>query len=147
LFVNSLKKNVTSLSIIPALTSKQIDVIGSSMSITSERQKVIDFTDKYYRTPTVIIGAKDGVKDISPEHLRGKMIGVQVSTIHQKYVKKYYGDGSIIKTYQTQDEADQDLTAAISSVLRGRQKSQPRFFPPAPSQMESSAWSDVGKEI
>jgi polar amino acid transport system substrate-binding protein len=97
--------------IIPALTSKQIDVIWSSMSITSERQKVIDFTDKYYRTPTVIIGAEDGVKDISPEHLRGKTIGVQVSTIHQNYVKKYYGDGSIIKIYQTQDEADQDLAA------------------------------------
>ena len=26
-------------------------------------------------------------------------------------MKKYYGDGSIIKTYQTQDEADQDLAA------------------------------------
>jgi polar amino acid transport system substrate-binding protein len=97
--------------IIPALTSKQIDVIWSSMSITPERQKVIDFTEKYYRTPTVIVGAKDGTKDISPEHLRGKTIGVQVSTIHQNYVKKYYGDGSIIKTYQTQDEADQDLAA------------------------------------
>ena len=47
--------------IIPALTSKQIDVIWSSMAITAERQKVIDFTDKYYRTPTVIIGAKETV--------------------------------------------------------------------------------------
>jgi polar amino acid transport system substrate-binding protein len=97
--------------IIPALTSKQIDVIWSSMSITAERQKVIDFTDKYYRTPTVLVGAKDGDKDISPEHLKGKTIGVQVSTIHQNYVEKYYGEGSTIKTYQTQDEADQDLAA------------------------------------
>jgi polar amino acid transport system substrate-binding protein len=96
--------------IIPALTSKQIDVIWSSMSITPDRRKVIDFTDKYYRTPTVFVGSKDSDKDISPEHLREKTIGVQVSTIHQNYVKKYYGD-SIIKTYQTQDEADQDLAA------------------------------------
>lgn len=97
--------------IIPSLTAKQIDVIWSSMSITAERKQTIEFTKMYYNTPTVIIGAKDGDKDISPEHLKGKTIGVQVSTIHQKYVEKYFGAGSTIKTYQTQDEANNDLAA------------------------------------
>jgi len=97
--------------IIPALTAKQIDVIWSSMSITADRKKTIDFTMMYYNTPTVIIGAKDGDKDISPDHLKGKTIGVQVSTIHQKYVDKYFGAGSTVKTYQTQDEANNDLAA------------------------------------
>ena len=97
--------------IIPALTAKQIDVIWSSMSITAERKQTIDFTMMYYNTPTVIIGAKTGDTDITPEHLKGKTIGVQVSTIHQKYVEKYFGAGSTIKTYQTQDEANNDLAA------------------------------------
>jgi polar amino acid transport system substrate-binding protein len=97
--------------IIPALTSKQIDVIWSSMSITDDRKKTIDFTDMYYDTPTVIIGPKDGDKDISPEHLKGKTLGAQVSTIHEKYLQKYFGAGSEIKTYQTQDEANNDLAA------------------------------------
>src|SRR4051812_29324482 len=44
--------------IIPSLTSKQIDVIWSSMSITAERKKTINFTNMYYNTPTVIIGTK-----------------------------------------------------------------------------------------
>jgi len=97
--------------IIPSLTSKQIDVIWSSMSITAERKKTINFTNMYYNTPTVIIGTKDGDTDITPDHLKGKTIGVQVSTIHQKYLEKYYGAGSTIKTYQTQDEANNDLAA------------------------------------
>jgi polar amino acid transport system substrate-binding protein len=98
--------------IIPALTSKQIDVIWSSMSITDERKKTIDFSDFYYNTPTVLIGAKNGDKDISPEHLKGKVIGVQVSTIHEKYVQKYFASaGAEIKTYQTQDEVNNDLAA------------------------------------
>jgi polar amino acid transport system substrate-binding protein len=97
--------------IIPALTSKQIDLIWSSMSITEERKKTIDFSNFYYNTPTVIIGAKNGDLDISPEHLKGKVIGVQVSTIHERYVQKYFGEGSEIKTYQTQDEVNNDLAA------------------------------------
>jgi polar amino acid transport system substrate-binding protein len=97
--------------IIPALTSKQIDVIFSSMSITDERKKTIDFSSMYYDTPTVLIGAKTGDTDITPEHLKGKIIGVQVSTIHEKYLQKYYSAGSEIKTYATQDEANSDLAA------------------------------------
>jgi len=96
--------------IIPALTSKQIDVIWSSMSITEERKKTIDFTKMYYNTPIVIIGAKDGDKNITPEHLKGKALGTQVSTISERYIRKHFPD-SEIKTYQTQDEANNDLAA------------------------------------
>src|SRR4029079_11082158 len=46
--------------IIPALTSKQIDVIWSSMSITEERKKTIDFTTFYYKEQPALIGAKNG---------------------------------------------------------------------------------------
>ena len=97
--------------IIPALTSKQIDVIFSSMSITAERKQTINFSSMYYNTPTVIIGAKNGDTDITPAHLKGKVIGVQVSTIHEKYVQKYFGTESTVKTYSTQDEANNDLAA------------------------------------
>jgi polar amino acid transport system substrate-binding protein len=98
--------------IIPALQAKQIDVIWASMSITGERQKVIDFTDKYYNTPTAIAGPKDEKFGTAPEDLKGKTIGTQVSTVHQNYVEKYYVPaGAKLKTYQTQDEANQDLAA------------------------------------
>ena len=97
--------------IIPALTSKQIDVIFSSMTITDERKKTIDFSDMYYQPAAAIIGAKTGDKDITPEHLKGKIIGAQVSTTHERYLQKFYGAGSEIKTYATQDEANNDLAA------------------------------------
>lgn len=98
--------------IIPALTAKQIDVIWSSMSITAERKKTIDFTTFYYDTPSSVIGAKTGDTDITPAHLSGKTLGVQVATTHQRYAEKYFAAaGATVKTYQTQDEANNDLAA------------------------------------
>jgi polar amino acid transport system substrate-binding protein len=111
--------------IIPALQEKKIDVIWASMSITDERKKVIDFTDHYYNTPAEIIGPKaDGLKIsvvdnpdgkggkiANPADVKGKIFGVQTSTIHANYVQKYFGKDAEIKVYDTQDNADADLTA------------------------------------
>ena len=96
--------------IIPALTSKQIDMIFNSMSITAKRKETIDFSNFYYLTPSMLIGAKDGDLDISPDHLKGKILGVQGSTTHERYAQKYFG-GAEIKAYATQDEANSDLAA------------------------------------
>lgn len=98
--------------LIPALKTKKIDAIMNSMSITAEREKEIDFSDKYYNTPTVVAGAKDQTFDATPEGLKGKVLGVQVSTVHAAYAKKHFADSvAEIKEYQTQDEANQDLAA------------------------------------
>lgn len=98
--------------IIPALTAGQIDAIMASMSITEERMQTIDFSDKYYNTPTMIAGPKGVEMAPTPEGLAGKIIGVQVSTIHEAYVQKHFAATvAEIKVYQTQDEANQDLVA------------------------------------
>lgn len=98
--------------IIPSLTAGQIDAIMASMSITEERMKTIDFSDKYYNTPTVIVGPKGMDMAPTPEGLAGKIIGVQVATVHEAYAQKHFaGSAAEIKLYQTQDEANQDLVA------------------------------------
>ncbi len=105
--------------IIPALTAGQIDVIMSSMSITPERMKTIDFSDKYYNTPAMIVVAKDSTITPDAAGLKGKIVGVQVSTTHAAYTQKYFAPvASEVKTYQTQDEANQDLGAGrIDAIM------------------------------
>jgi polar amino acid transport system substrate-binding protein len=98
--------------IIPALTSKKFDGILSSMSVTPERMKTINYSRIYYNSAAVIIGNKSDDKDFSPEHLSGKTIGVQSATTHANYLDKYYvPKGAVLKSYATQDEANADLTA------------------------------------
>lgn len=98
--------------LIPALQAKQFDVIWASMSITAKRQEVLAFTSPYYTTRVQVMGAKTGDLDISPAHLSGKVIGVQMATIHQRYAETYFEPaGASLKTYQRQDDANQDLAA------------------------------------
>ncbi len=94
--------------IIPALISKKVDLIMGSMSITEERLKSIDFSEKYYNTPAYVIGNKNMTFDATPEGLKGKYLGIQTASTHSAYAAKHYGD-SKVKQYPTQDEINQDL--------------------------------------
>lgn len=105
--------------LIPGLLSKKFDVIWSSMSITDERKKTIAFTDKYYNTPSKLIGQKDGKIGVEPANLEGKTIGIQVSTIQTSYFKEYFSEKSSEKTYSTLDEAFQDLAAGRIDYVFG----------------------------
>ncbi|MCM5558546.1 ABC transporter substrate-binding protein [Pleomorphomonas sp. JP5] len=94
---------------IPALLAGKFDGIIASMSITPERKKVIDFSEKYYNTPPAIVAPKDtDIKGVTPEDLAGKTVGAQVSTMHADYVEKVLTE-SELKSYPTADEYKLDL--------------------------------------
>jgi polar amino acid transport system substrate-binding protein len=97
--------------IIPALTANKIDAILSSMSITEERMKSIDFTDKVYNTPPAIAVPKDStIAGVTPADLAGKAVGVQSSTTHATYAEKVL-TGSTVTYYKTADDYKLDLSS------------------------------------
>lgn len=97
--------------IIPALMAKKYDIIVASMSITDERKKAVDFTDKYYQTPARFVRKKGSGIEISTDGLDGKKVGVQRATIHDSFLTDNYGSEVDIVRYGTQDEANLDLIA------------------------------------
>ena len=110
--------------IIPALMSKKFDTIVASMSITDERKQKIDFSNKYYTSPVKFAQPKGSNVEITVEGLKGKVIGVQGSTVTDNFVRGMFGDVAEIKAYGAQDEANLDflsgrvdLIAADSFVL------------------------------
>ena len=102
--------------IIPALQAKKFDMILSSMSITDERKKLVDFTDKIYNTPPAIAVPKDSTAK-SPDDLKGKTIGAQTSTTHANYAEKHLPDAKL-KLYPTSDEYKLDVAAGrVDAVI------------------------------
>jgi len=103
--------------IIPALLAKKYDAIIASMSITEERKQKVAFTNKYYQTPAKFIVKKGAMEEFSRDALKGKNVGVQRATIHDRYLTDNYGDDVQIKRYGTQDEAYLDLAAGRVDLL------------------------------
>jgi arginine/ornithine transport system substrate-binding protein len=96
--------------LIPALKVKKVDAVISSMSMTPERMKSVDFSNRYYRIPARLVFKKgSGISDI-PVQLKGKRIGVQRATNFDRYVtEKFAPAGAEVIRYGSQNEVFLDL--------------------------------------
>jgi arginine/ornithine transport system substrate-binding protein len=96
-------------SMIPGLQARKYDVIISSMSITEDRLKVVDFTDKYYNTPSKIVVRND-VKFTGAASLKGKRIGVLKGSTQEKYANgELKKAGVVVVPYEAQDQVYLDI--------------------------------------
>ena len=108
--------------IIPALRANKFDAIIASMSITPERDEVVDFTDKYYNTPPAIAVLKDSeLTEATPEALADIIMGAQSSTTHANFAEKHFAETEL-RRYGTPEEYKLDLAsgridAAIDDVV------------------------------
>ncbi len=126
---------------IPGLQAGKFDVIMDGMSITPARLKTIDFSSPYAASPAGFMAPKDSplakladsgkvfninkdpaaaeaaIKEVQTA-LKGKTVGVQVSTTHANFADKYLKSVATVKEYKTTDERDLDLKSGrIDAVL------------------------------
>jgi len=71
-------------SLIPSLKFRRIDAAMAGMDITPERQKQVLFSTPYYLNSALFIAEKGKVASLAA--LKGKKVGVQNGTTHQKYL-------------------------------------------------------------
>jgi len=71
-------------SLIPSLKFRRFDAVISGMDITPERQKQVAFTNPYYDNSAIFIAHSGQFTDVAA--LKGKRVGMQNGTTHQKYL-------------------------------------------------------------
>ncbi|WP_192456809.1 arginine ABC transporter substrate-binding protein [Musicola keenii] len=72
-------------SLIPALKFRRYDAVISGMDITPERSKQVAFTQPYYANSAIVIAQKGKYHSLAD--LKGKRIGMENGTTHQKYLQ------------------------------------------------------------
>ena len=99
----------------PALEAGDINAIISAMTITEERQEVVDFSDPYFEA-TQIIAVKEGSEIAGLADLSGKIVGVQMNTTGQYAVEKVEGVKEI-KKYPTTPDAIMNLENGVVEAV------------------------------
>ncbi len=127
--------------IIPGLQAGKYDAIMAAMSITPKRQEVIAFSTPYVSSPTTFAVSRDmdggklpltgetvnladtaaAMKQLEPvrQALKGKTIGVQVSTIQADVANTFFKDVADIRVYKTTQEEDLDMQAGRIDAIIG----------------------------
>lgn len=73
--------------LIPALQTRNLDVVISDLFVKPERKKVIDFSDPYFESGLVAVTRVGNGAINTPADLAGKTIGTETGTIAVDYIK------------------------------------------------------------
>jgi len=95
--------------LIPALTSKKIDLISTSMMITEERRKVVDFTLPLFPyAEGLIVPVEDRKAYKTLDDMQGMVVGVQEGTRYFD-VLKAQGKFAEVKAYRSLADIIRDV--------------------------------------
>ncbi|MDL2315784.1 basic amino acid ABC transporter substrate-binding protein [Desulfovibrio sp. OttesenSCG-928-A18] len=106
-------QNIAWDGIFAGLAGKKYDVIASSVTITEERAKVMDFTTPYYEVRQALIVPKS-VDVAGIEDMKGKRLGAQIGTTGFMAIKKVDGINAL-----TFDEIGLAMEALSTGRLDG----------------------------
>ncbi len=106
---------VTPSTRIQAVTSGQVDFVVATMSITPQRQQIIDFSTPYYIAgQAILIPASSKIKSFSD--LNNKNVIVILGTTGEKNIR-YYAPSAVLQGYVNYSEAFSALKAGSASAL------------------------------
>ncbi|TPN04959.1 transporter substrate-binding domain-containing protein [Mesorhizobium sp. B2-1-3] len=94
--------------IIAGLLANKYDTVVGSMTITPEREKVVDFVGPYYHAGRAVFVNQDS-KVQSLDELKGKTLGVTLGETHEKWARQQ--GGWDIRTYKGLPELLLELKA------------------------------------
>ena len=89
-------ENIAWDGLIPSLKTSQIDIILSSMTITEERKKTIDFSAPYAQSSLAILANKDSNINSIKDFTAGKTIAVKKGSTGHLYAKNHLSDANIL---------------------------------------------------
>ncbi|MBA3234240.1 MAG: basic amino acid ABC transporter substrate-binding protein [Propionibacteriales bacterium] len=95
-----------------SLNTGKCDVAAAGMTITEERQKVIDFSDPYFDATQALL-VKKGSGITSLEDLDGKSLAVQEATTGALYAEDKAPEGTEIRSFE-------DLALLTTAVQTGQ---------------------------
>lgn len=88
--------------LIPAVKRGNLNLVIAGMTITPDRQKIVDMSEPYYTSGLVIVVDKGNTAIRKPEDLKGRAVAVQTGTTGEEKAKQLAGEK--VRNYKTNEE-------------------------------------------
>ncbi|GEN60414.1 transporter substrate-binding domain-containing protein [Acetobacter nitrogenifigens] len=98
--------------LIPALQTRSLDVVVSQLFVKPARQKVIDFSESYYKSGLIAVTRVDNTTIHTASDLTGKTIGAETGTIGTAYIRENIKNATIAEM--------PSITEALLALEAGR---------------------------
>lgn len=85
--------------IIPALQTGNVDIAIAGITITEERQQIVDFSDPYYDSGLRILVREDNDSVEAMEDLNGQKIGTKIGSTSYDYLTRTLDDNDGVTPY------------------------------------------------
>lgn len=106
-------ENIAWDGLIPALQTGKVDMIISSMTITADREEVVDFSDPYANAMLALLTNKDsGITKAEEINTAGKVIAVRTGSTGHLYAQNNLTNAEIL--------ALADESACVTEVAQGK---------------------------
>jgi len=113
---------------LPGVVEKRFDFVVANVLRTADRERQVDFTNRFWRSSSMFVGRVGVVATIGKESLKGKTIGVQHGSVQERFLAEQFGDAVHIAAFATNVERNNALVAGKVDLIFGSTVSHYAFL-------------------
>jgi polar amino acid transport system substrate-binding protein len=129
--------------LVPGVAEKRFDFAVANILRTLEREKVVDFTNAFWRSSSMFVAKPGTIDEISGRALKGRSVGVQTGSVQEKYLREHYADIVSVMSFPTNTERNAALVAGKVDLIFGSTVSHYAFL----STKEGARFDFVGAPL
>ena len=129
--------------LLPGVAEKRFDFAVANILRTPEREKVVDFTNAFWRSSSMFVAKPGAIAEVSSRALKGKTVGVQTGSVQEKYLREHYADTVLLMSFPTNTERNTALVSGKVDLIFGSTVSHYAFL----TTKEGAGFDFVGSPI
>lgn len=103
----------------PGVMEGRFDFAVANLLRTPDRERLVDFTNRLWRSSSSFMGRPGAVRDLKPASLAGKTIGVQKGGVQERWVIETLGAHARVETFESITERNAALLAGRIDLALG----------------------------
>jgi ABC-type amino acid transport substrate-binding protein len=113
---------------IPGVVEKRFDFVVANVLQTPEREKLVDFSNRIWRSSSMFVGKPGSITEISKQTLKAKVVGVQKGSVHEKHMLENFASTASIQSYPSNTDRNNALVAGKVDLIFGSTVSHYAFL-------------------